>query len=92
MENSMQRRTSAPKRQEATGGWRKIHDEEFHNFFSSRNIIRMIALRRSTKKWQVAHMWKARNHTKLLQDDLRESNIWERRRHRWDNTIKTNVK
>jgi hypothetical protein len=30
------------KRDEETGGWRKLHNEELHNLYSSPNIIRMI--------------------------------------------------
>jgi hypothetical protein len=31
-----------PKRDEGTGGWRKLHNEEIHNFYSSLSIIRII--------------------------------------------------
>jgi hypothetical protein len=36
------RRLFVPKRGEVVGGWRKLHDEELHNFYSSLNIVRMI--------------------------------------------------
>jgi hypothetical protein len=36
------RRIFGPKRDEVTGGWRKLHNEELHNFYSSPNIIRII--------------------------------------------------
>jgi hypothetical protein len=36
-----------PKRDEVTGGWRKLHNEELHNLYSSPSIIRMIRPRRS---------------------------------------------
>jgi hypothetical protein len=32
----------SPKRDEVTGDWRKLHNEELHNLYSSPNIIRMI--------------------------------------------------
>jgi hypothetical protein len=35
-----------PKRDEVKGDWRKLHSEEFHNLYSSPNIIRMIKSRR----------------------------------------------
>jgi hypothetical protein len=35
-----------PKRDEVTGGWRKLHNEELHNLYSSPNIIRMVKSRR----------------------------------------------
>jgi hypothetical protein len=34
-----------PKREEKSGGWRKLHGKELHNVCSSPNIVRMIKLR-----------------------------------------------
>jgi hypothetical protein len=45
-ENRVLRRIFGPKRDEVTGGWRKLHNEELHNFYSSQSIIRMIKSRR----------------------------------------------
>jgi hypothetical protein len=36
------RRIFVSKRDEVTGGWRKLYNEELHNFYSSPSIIRMI--------------------------------------------------
>jgi hypothetical protein len=41
-ENRVLRRIFGPKRDEVTGGWRKLHNEELHNLYSSPSIIRMI--------------------------------------------------
>jgi hypothetical protein len=35
-ENRVLRRISGPKRDEVTGGWRKLHNEELHNLFSNK--------------------------------------------------------
>jgi hypothetical protein len=48
-ENRVLRRILGPKRDEVTGDWRKLHDEELHNLYSSPNIIRMIKSR--TTRW-----------------------------------------
>jgi hypothetical protein len=40
-ENRMLRRIFGLVRGEVTGGWRKLHNEELHNLYSSPNIIRM---------------------------------------------------
>jgi hypothetical protein len=40
------RRISGPKRDEVTGDWRKFHNEELHNLYSSPSIIRMNKSRR----------------------------------------------
>jgi hypothetical protein len=39
-------RIFGPKRDEVTGGWRKLHNEQLHNLYSSPSIIRMITSRR----------------------------------------------
>jgi hypothetical protein len=41
-ENSMLRRIFGTKSVEATGEWRKLHNGEYHNFYSPPNIIRHI--------------------------------------------------
>jgi hypothetical protein len=38
------------------GDWRKLHNEELHNLYSSPNIIRMIKSRRMTRAGHVARM------------------------------------
>jgi hypothetical protein len=45
-ENRVLRRIFGPKRDEVKGDWRKLHNEEHHNFYSSPNIIRMMKSRR----------------------------------------------
>jgi hypothetical protein len=45
-ENRVLRRIFGPKRDEVTGGWRKLHIEELRNLYSSPSIIRMIKSRR----------------------------------------------
>jgi hypothetical protein len=37
-ENGMLRTIFRPKREEVTGSWRKFHNEELHNLYSSPNI------------------------------------------------------
>jgi hypothetical protein len=40
-ENRVLRRIFGPKRDEVTGDWRKLHNEELHKLYSSSNIIRI---------------------------------------------------
>jgi hypothetical protein len=49
-ENRVLKRIFGPKRDEATGDWRKLHKGELHNLYSSSNIIRMIKSRRM--RWE----------------------------------------
>jgi hypothetical protein len=39
-ENTVLRRIFGPKRDEVTGEWRKLHNEELHNLYSYPDIIR----------------------------------------------------
>jgi hypothetical protein len=55
-ENRVLRRIFRPKRNEVTGDWRKIHNEELHNLYSSPSIIRMIKSRRMRWALHVARM------------------------------------
>jgi hypothetical protein len=45
-QNTVLRRIFGPKRDEVTGGWRKLHNEELHNLYTYPSIIRMIKSRR----------------------------------------------
>jgi hypothetical protein len=45
-ENRTLRRIFGPKRDEVTGDWRKLHNEELHNLYSSPGIIKIIKSRR----------------------------------------------
>ena len=47
-ENRVLRRIFGPKRYEVTGEWRKLHNEELNDLYSSPNIVRVIKLR---MKW-----------------------------------------
>jgi hypothetical protein len=45
-ENRVLRRILGHKRDEVTGGWRKLHNEELHSLYSSPSIVRVIKARR----------------------------------------------
>jgi hypothetical protein len=38
-ENRVLRRIFGPKREEVAGGWRRLHNEELHNLYSSPSIV-----------------------------------------------------
>jgi hypothetical protein len=50
------RRIFGFKRDEMAGGWRKLRNEEFHNLYSSPNIVTMISSRRVPWAGHVARM------------------------------------
>jgi hypothetical protein len=55
-----------PKRDEMTGGWRKLHNEELRNLYSSPSIIRIIKSRRMRCARNVARMGEKRNAYRIL--------------------------
>jgi hypothetical protein len=61
----MLRRISGPKR-DVTGGWRKLHNEELHNLYSSPSIIRMIKSRRMRWAGHVACIGEVGNSCRIL--------------------------
>jgi hypothetical protein len=60
-ESRVLRRIFSPKRDEIIGRWRKLHNEELHNLYSSLNIIRMIKSRRMRWAKHVARMGEKTN-------------------------------
>jgi hypothetical protein len=57
-ENRVLRSISGPRRDEVTGEWRKLHNEELHILYSYPNIIRQIKSRRIRWVGHVARMAK----------------------------------
>jgi hypothetical protein len=55
-ENRVLRRIFGQKRDEVTGGWRKLRNEELRNLYSSPSIIRMIKLSRMRWAGHVARV------------------------------------
>jgi hypothetical protein len=65
-ENRVLRRIFGPKRDEVTGEWRKLHNEELHDLYSSPSIIRIIKSRSMRWAGHVARMGEKRNACRLL--------------------------
>jgi hypothetical protein len=65
-ENKVLRKIFGPKRDEVTGGWRKLHNEELHDFYSSPSIIRIIKSRRMRWAGHVVRLEEKRNAYRLL--------------------------
>jgi hypothetical protein len=59
-ENRVLRRIFGLKRDEVTGGWRKLHNEELHGLYSLPSIIRVIKARRMRWAGHVASMEEVR--------------------------------
>jgi hypothetical protein len=55
-ENRVLSRICGPKREEVTGDWRRLHNDELHNLYGSPNIITVIKLRRMKWAGHIARM------------------------------------
>jgi hypothetical protein len=86
------RRIFGPKRDEVTGGWRKLHNEEFHNLYSSPSIIRMIKSRRMRCAMHVARMGQQRNAYRILVGKPERKRPLGRPRRRWVGNIKMDLR
>jgi hypothetical protein len=65
-ENRVLRRIFGPKRDEVTGEWRRLHNEELNGLYSSPNIIRVIKSRRMRWAEHVARMGKGAGAYRIL--------------------------
>jgi hypothetical protein len=87
-ENRLLRRMFGPKRDGMMGGWRKLHNEELHNLYSSPSVIRIINSRRMRWAGHVAGMGEKRNAYRLLVGKLEGKKPLGRPRRRWIANIK----
>jgi hypothetical protein len=78
---------SGPNRDEMTGGWRKLHNEELHNLYSSPSVIRMIKSRRMRWVGHVARMREKMNAYTILVGMSEGKRPLGRPRRRWVDNI-----
>jgi hypothetical protein len=80
-----------PKRNEVTGEWRKLHNGELHNLYSSPDIIRQIKSRRMRWAGHVARMGEGRNMYRVLMGKPEGKRPLGRPRRRWEDGIKMDL-
>jgi hypothetical protein len=91
LENRVLRRIFGPKRDEVTGGWRKLHNEERHNLYFSPNIIKIIRSRRMRWAWHVARMGEKLNAYRIFVGKPEGKRTLGRPRRRWVGNIKMDL-
>jgi hypothetical protein len=87
-ENRVLRRIFGPKRDEVTGEWRKLHNEELNDLCSSPNIIRVIKSRIMRWAGHVARMGEGRGVYRILVGRPEGRIPLGRPRRRWEDNIK----
>jgi hypothetical protein len=91
-ENRVLRRMCGPKRAEVTGEWRKLHNGELHNLYTSPDIIRQIKSRRMRWAGHVAHMGEGRKVYSVLVGKPEDKRPLERPRCRWQDGIRMDIR
>jgi hypothetical protein len=91
-ENRVLGRIFGPKRDEVTGGWRKLHNEEQHDLYSSPSIIRVIKARRMGWAGHVARIGGVRGACKILVGKPEGRRPLGSPRRRWEDNIKMDLR
>jgi hypothetical protein len=84
-------RIFGPKRDEVTGEWRKLHNEELHDLYSLPSIIRIGKTRRMRWTGHVTRMGEKRNMYRLLVGKPEGRRSLGRPRHRWVDNIRMDL-
>jgi len=80
-----------PMRDEVTGEWRKLHNEELNCLYSSPNNFRAIKSRRMSSAGHVTRMGERRGLYSVLMEKPEGKKPLGRPRHRWKDNIKMDL-
>jgi len=79
------------KRDEVTGKWRKLHNEELNDLYCSPNIVRVMISRRMRWAGHVARMGERRAIYRVLVGKLEGKRPLGRPRRRWEDNIRMDL-
>jgi len=85
------RKIFRPRRDEVTEEWRKLHNEELNELYSSPNIFQVIKSRKMRWTGHVARMGERRGVYKVLVGNPEGMRPLGRPRHRWEGNIKMDL-
>jgi hypothetical protein len=91
-ESRILRRIFWPKRDEVTGEWGKLHNEELNNLYSSPNIVRMIKSRRMRWARHVPRMGEGRGVYRVLVGKPEGRRPLGRPMRRWEDNIRMDLR
>jgi hypothetical protein len=90
-ENRVLRRVFGPNRDEVTGEWRKLHNEELNDLYSLTNIVRVVKWRRMRWTGHVARMEEGRGVHRVYVGNPERTRPLGRPRRRWEDNIKMDL-
>jgi hypothetical protein len=90
-ENRVLRRVFGRKRDEVTGEWRKLHNEELNDLYTLPNIVRVVNSRRIRWAGHVARMGEDRGVYRVLVGKPEGISLLGRPRRRWEDNIKMDL-
>jgi len=90
-ENMVLRRIFGPRREEVTGEWRRLHNEELNDMYCSPNIVRVIKSRRMKWAGHVARMGEERGAYRVLVEKPEGRRPLGRPRRRWVDNIRLDL-
>ena len=85
-------RVFGPKRDEVTGEWRKLHNDELMDLYSLPNIVRVVKSRRMRWTGHVARMGEGKGMHKVLVGKPEGKRPLGRLRRRWEDNIKMDLR
>jgi hypothetical protein len=90
-ENRVLKKIFGPKRDEVTGKWRKLHNEELNNLYSSSSIVRVFKSRRLRWKGYVACKEESRSVLRALVVKSERKRSLGRPRRKWEDNVKMDL-
>ena len=90
-ENRVLRRIFGPRRIDVTGEWRKLHNEELNDIYSSSNIVQVIKSRRMRWAGHVACVGDSKAVYRVVMGRSEGKRPLGRPRRRWVDNIKMNI-